>query len=126
MRWPLRRKYSWDEVITIILTQPKHKDILVNDWEVPDLPPEFEERLGDEDGQVADYGLALDDGTGIHVKKYNGYYKIHWDKKDPNDDPLGHLVYDAPHWLAIGALAADWIFLKGKYTKKLLNFISSI
>ena len=126
MRWPLRRRYSWDEVITIVLTQPKHKDVIVNDWEVPELPPEFGERLGDEDGQIADYGLTSEDGRGIHIKKYNGYYKIHWDKKDPNDDPLGHLVYDAPHWIVIGAAVVDWVFLKGKYTKKLLNFLTSV
>ena len=126
MRLPFRRKYrNWDEVISEVLTLEKHKDLQVEFSQVSSLPPEFEARLGDEDGQIADYGLALEDGTGIHVKVYDDYYKIHWDRKDPNDDPLGHLIYDAPHWIVIGAIGIDLLIFKGKYTKKILNFLSN-
>jgi len=118
---------SWEEVIEKVLTQPKHKDLLVKKSKLPDLPPEFQFRYGDGDGQIANYGLALEDGTGIHVKEYDDFYKIHWDQKDPNVDPLGHLIHDSPQWIvigAVGALVADELFLKGKYRKKAVKTIS--
>ena len=126
MRFPLlRKKYTWEQVISAVLTLPKHTDIEVKFSEVPELPTEFKLRSGDNDGQITDYGLALEDGTGIHIKVYEDYYKIHWDEKDPTEDPLGHLVYDAPHWIPIIAVGADLLLFKGKYTKKVLNFVAS-
>jgi len=60
---------------------------------------------GDYDGQNADYRKALADGKGIHVKEYDNYYLVHWDVRDPDIDPLGHLWHDARHWLVIGIFA---------------------
>ncbi len=122
----LRKKYTWEQVISAVLTLTKHTDIEVKFSEVPELPAEFKPRSGDNDGQITDYGLALEDGTGIHVKVYEDYYKIHWDEKDPTKDPLGHIVYDAPHWIPIIAVGTDLLLFKGKYTKKVLNFVTSL
>jgi len=127
MKWPLIRKKTWDAVILEVLNLQKHEDLKISKSKLPDLPLEFHTRLADEDGQIADYGLALEDGTGIHVKEYDDYYKIHWDQKDPNIDPLGHLIYDSPGWIvagAVGALAVDELFLKGKYRKKAVKTVS--
>jgi len=118
-------KKSWEGVISTVLTFPKHKDLVVKKSELPDLPAEFQTRLGDNDGQIADYGLPLPDGRGIHVKVYHDYYKIHWDQKDPTIDPLGHIITDSPKWIPIGALIADEILFKGKYRKKLSKTISN-
>ena len=122
----MRKKYTWEQIISAVLTLPKHKDIVVKFSEVPELPPEFKPRPGDNDGQITDYGLALEDGTGIHIKVYKDYYKIHWDEKDPIKDPFGHLAYDAPHWIPIIAVGTDLLLFKGKYTKKVLNFVTSL
>lgn len=119
------KKKSWDKIISDVLTLPKHKDLQIKKSKVKDLPLEFQLRLGDEDGQSADYGLPLSDGRGIHVKVYDDHYKIHWDQKDPSVDPIGHIVHDSPKWIPIGALVADEIFFKGKYRKKLSKTISN-
>lgn len=89
--------FTWNTITTSVLDLPKHEDLKVEQWQLPDLPQEFEERLADSNGQIADYGLGLDDGRAIHVKIYQGYYLIHWDERDPNRFPLEHLIYDAPH-----------------------------
>lgn len=124
MHLPFAKHYSWEQIINEVLTYPKHTDITIEKWRVSPLPNDFKPRPADDDGQIADYGLALEDETGIHVKEYDDYYKIHWDKKDPNVNPIGHLVYDSPKWLVVGAVAFDWIVLNGKYSKKILNFLS--
>ena len=105
MMYTLRtRKYSWEEVISHVLTLPKHTDVVIKTWMIPDIPSDFTPRMADNDNQLADYGLALQDGSGIHIKVYDGFYKVHWDEKDPKVDPIGHLVKDAPHWIVIGLM----------------------
>jgi len=32
------------------------------------------------------------------VKEYESEYHIHWDKRDPNQDPIGHIVADPFYW----------------------------
>lgn len=122
MKLPFTRQKTWNQVIFDVLSLNKHEDLMVYFSDVQDLPPEFSPRLADNDGQIADYGLALSDGRGIHVKVYDGYYKIHWDKKDPSIDPVGHLIYDSPKWLLLGAVAIDILVFKGKYSRMLFNF----
>lgn len=90
-----------------------HVDIRIELWEVGPIPTAFKKHIGEPDGQNADYRYTLKDGSGIHLKVYSDHYKMHWDKRDPSVDPLGHLSIDAPHWLAaigIGAIVALLIY----------------
>lgn len=98
--------YSWEEIAITALSHPAHTDIVVGHNMVPPLPEHFTPRPADPNGQLADYGTSLPDNRGIHVKVYDDHYKVHWDKKDPKKDPLGHLYHDAPHWLAVIGIGA--------------------
>ena len=40
----------------------------------------------------------------LHIRDYGSYYSVHSDKINPSDDPLGHLIVDAPEYL-IGMLS---------------------
>lgn len=35
----------------------------------------------------------------LHIREYDDYYTTHMDKIDPREDPLGHLMIDAPEYL---------------------------
>ncbi len=41
----------------------------------------------------------------LHIRDYDTHYTVHVDKVDPLRNPLGHLLVDAPEYLA-GAAAA--------------------
>ena len=36
----------------------------------------------------------------LHIREYESHYSAHVDKVDPHVDPLGHLMVDAPNYLA--------------------------
>ncbi len=46
----------------------------------------------------------------LHIRDYDTHYTVHTDKVDPSSNPLGHLLVDAPEYLA-GATAA---FIAGR------------
>ena len=61
----------------------------------------------------------------LHIREYADKYLVHMDKVNPHDDPLGHLVHDAPEvliGLASGAIAgakvASHIYKNSKKSKK--------
>lgn len=85
--------------------------------EVGPIPDIFKRHVGDPEGQIADYRHPLKDGAGIHLKKYSDHYRMHWDRKDPTIDPIGHLVEDAPHWLATAGVASIGALLIYKHQK---------
>ena len=94
--------YSWGDVARAVLNLPEHIDLKVMKWSVPHpLEAGFREGLGDPVGQKANYRLALFDGRGLHVKEYDNYYLIHWDRWDPSIYPLRHIFEDAPHLLPV-------------------------
>jgi hypothetical protein len=41
----------------------------------------------------------------LHILDYGSHYAVHMDRVDPRDSPLGHLLVDAPEYLAATAAA---------------------
>ena len=98
---------TFNELRDFVLQFPAHEDIKVNEsFFNPDSLQKFKSVFADNDGQNADYRVPLSDGKGIHIKKYDRYYKVHWDKADLATDPLGHLLKDAPHHILTIAIVA--------------------
>ena len=117
--------YSWEQVTATALEYSVHTDIRVGIDMIPKIPSNFKKIHADYDGQKTDYGFSLPDKRGIHIKVYDNYYKVHWDKRGSLTDPLGHLYHDAPHWivLLVGVAAivlgvgAYYVYKKLKKTK---------
>jgi len=101
------KKVNWDTLIELVLKLPPHKDVKVWKWEISHpLMNGFKRSVGSPAGQKADYRLALNDGRSIHIREFDDFYRVHWDKKDPRVDPITHLAKDAPHWLLVFVLMA--------------------
>src|SRR5689334_14137002 len=52
----------------------------------------------------------------LHIREYDNKYLVHVDKVDPRENPIGHLVNDAPEVL-VGVMGA---FLGGKKVASIL------
>ena len=62
--------------------------------------------LGNKEGAKKQYRMG-----NLHIREYNEFYSLHVDKVDPRDNPLGHLIEDAPDVL-IGLILASAIGIK--------------
>lgn len=50
--------------------------------------------LGDKKGAKKQFRYGK-----LHIREYKDYLVVHMDKVDPRNDPLGHLLVDAPEYL---------------------------
>ena len=56
------------------------------------MPEDAEETvLGQKNGATKQYRYE-----NLHIREYDDKYLVHMDKVDPRQDPIGHLVRDAP------------------------------
>jgi hypothetical protein len=46
--------------------------------------------LGERKGSLKQYRHGK-----LHIREYDTYYSVHYDKIDPNNDPVGHIMMDA-------------------------------
>ena len=60
-----------------------------------------ETKLGQKNGANRQYRYGK-----LHIREYDDKYLLHTDKVDPRQNPLGHLIYDAPEVLVGLACAA--------------------
>ncbi len=61
----------------------------------------FVQHVGEAKGQLSDWRLPLDDGSELHVRVFENYCTVHRDKVSAVNNPLGHLISDAPHWFVL-------------------------
>jgi hypothetical protein len=86
----MTKMYFWKNIVQCVLTKPAHQDVEVFKSAIQHPSSEgFKPRLGDFQGQSADYGMALSDRRGIHIREYADRYVVHWDLVDPSVDPIG-------------------------------------
>ena len=68
--------------------------------------------LGEKKGSKKQYRYG-----NLHIREYNSYYSVHYDKIDPRIDPFGHILVDAskyfPGIMMLSALS-DYIINKEK------------
>lgn len=64
-----------------------------------------ETKLGQKNGAIRQFRYG-----NLHIREYEDKYLVHVDKVDPRNDPLGHLIHDAPEFL-VGIASA---YLGGK------------
>jgi len=88
--------------LEIVLSTPAHTDVSISKLDVPHPSTAcFVSHFGDWAGQKGDYRLPLPDGKELHVKVYEETYNVHWDLESAINNPLGHLFWDAFHWIVI-------------------------
>jgi hypothetical protein len=93
---------TWANAINYVLSYPAHYDLSYSKFDLPHpLQAGFVPRIGEQKGQIADYGMTVADGRGVHVLEFQGCYLIHWDEVDPITNPIGHIVRDAPHYVPL-------------------------
>ena len=103
---------SWFSIEIMVLQRPCHEDIRIEKWEVQHPSAAgFSLSMGEPQGQKADYRKRLHDGRSLHVREFEDYYLVHWDNVDPSDNPIGHLLIDAPHWVMLGIIGLGIIGL---------------
>ncbi len=113
--------YSWTHIEQIVFTKPAHVDVSIAADEIPDPTQNgYMRSLGDYQGQEADYEKPFTNGKRIHLRKYKGVYKAHWDFFSPLLSPIQHLRYDSPEWyvfsttMGFSALGASFTEDKAK------------
>lgn len=42
----------------------------------------------------------------LHIREYESHYTVHMDKVNPQQNPIGHLIVDAPEYIAGAAAGA--------------------
>lgn len=62
----------------------------------------------------------------LHIREYDSYYAVHSDKVDPQSDPLGHLIFDAPEYI-VGILSGLSVYstLKERSIRRSRNKIAN-
>ena len=107
-----RGNEDWSYIIDEVLTLPAHSDIIV---EIDQVPPPiasgFVQSIGEPQGQLADFRKCLPSLKSIHARLFGTFYRVHWDKKDPHRDPIGHLLEDAPFWALIVVLCVAGLLI---------------
>lgn len=84
--------FTWNYVVVEVLHQPCHTNLKVRKTEIAHPSrSSFYLSTGEPQGQLADYRKCLQDGRGLHIREYEEYYLIHWDKVDPSNI-IGHLI----------------------------------
>ena len=72
-----------------------------------------ETKLGQKNGSIRQYRYGK-----LHIREYDDKFLVHTDKVDPREDPLGHLIHDAPEFLVGFACAIGGVKIGSKLKNK--------
>ena len=95
--------YSWSPIIQYVLPLRPQEDVWVPKENVP-----HPQAVGIRFSYGA-YRQTMPDGRAIDIKDGGNYWRVHWDRKNPNDDLIGHVFHDAPEF--IGMVIAIGLFI---------------
>jgi hypothetical protein len=84
--------------------------VKIQKTELPELPERFDDYLPangmQNDGAIGSYRDGCE-----HVIEYEDHWKYHIDDVDPEEDPIGHAITDAPEDVALLCLLClIWYF----------------
>ena len=103
----------WSYAEASVLLLPPHQEIIIPKYAVPHPKSAgYVRSIGLRKGQKRDYRKRVGQ-KGLHIREYDHYYKLHWDKYYPHspagfvrhewyDDPLGYLKLIAMGTIPIG------------------------
>ena len=90
------------------------KHTIISKDQMPFLPSKFKEtKLGWPKKSIKQYRYGR-----VHVHEYNDRFETHVDKINPETDPLGHIIHDAPEVLAVVGAGAAAAITSGFITYK--------
>lgn len=119
--WPT--VYNWLRAVSIVLLESAHQDVYFLKTCLPH--PErlgFSKQLLALQGEIASYRIVLPDSRSIHIREYQDYYAVHWDKYDPSMHLIEHIRYDAPEWWIVVTTAIGyWIAKDGAFLRALFS-----
>ncbi len=99
-----------------------------NEIEVPKELREFmlekaeETILGQKNGADKQYRYG-----NLHIREYPDKFLVHTDRVDPREDPMGHLIHDAPEVLiGLACAAFTGLQIAKKFHNKKLSLASGI
>ncbi|MGA8536721.1 MAG: hypothetical protein WB789_04930 [Thermoplasmata archaeon] len=96
-----------DRIVARAYGRPPGESTSILKVEMPALPAEFTETvLGTplwiaHPGSIGQYRAP----PALHAYELDDHWKVHRDRYDPEEDPLGHLLFDAPEIAIAGAAA---------------------
>ena len=63
----------------------------------------------------------------LHIREYHDKFLVHTDRIDPREDPMGHLIHDAPEILiGLACVAFTGLQIAKKFHKKKSSLASAI
>jgi hypothetical protein len=104
---------GYDDIRTTLGSKTPGESVSIAKTDLPELPPEFSASLLGTPNWIAQPGAVAQYRAppALHAYDLQDRWKIHRDRYDPEGNPIGHILFDAPElWIATALAAiASWV-----------------